>query len=96
MNTSVHTHAKEVRSSAPTQGPPRWLNLGMVETSEWKQPGIERKLVGEPSRVLIRLKNSGTERGIGAVSPLSPRTMEMTGGNKEARGHATGDPVVDK
>lgn len=32
----------------------------------------------------------------GAVSPLSPRTMEMTSGNKEARGHATGHPVVDK
>ena len=67
----------------------------MVETSEWKQPERKRKLVGttqgapQPEELRDRVWD-------GAVSSLSPRTMEATDGNKGARRHVTGHPVVDK
>lgn len=58
---------------------------------------IKRKLVGEPSRVLLGLKNEPRDRARdGAASTLSLRIMETTNNNKEAREHGTGLPVVNR
>lgn len=90
---STHTQRKKLcpntRSSSlaePGDGWDIWM-----ETARKKKKACRRTTQGTPQPEELR-----DRAWDGAVSPLSPRTMEMTDGNKGARGHATGHRVVDK